>query len=120
MKNSLEKKLILIFLLSSAVIFLVFHFFYFPEYHFESEKWKLGDKRVRGSMVRELEERKILIGKTRQEIKRILGKPDTEGKYIYQYFVDVGVGTSSYPWDYAFDIEFDSTSSRVVSAFYHD
>lgn len=42
---------------------------------FDSEKWKNGDLRVRGQMSKDLEKSKVLEGKTKTEVKFLLGEP---------------------------------------------
>lgn len=42
---------------------------------FNSEQWKNGDMRLRGQMTKDLEKSKILEGKTRDEVRDLIGEP---------------------------------------------
>jgi hypothetical protein len=66
---------------------------------FNQNDWKNADVRVRGRMYRSLLSQNILIGKKRNEIIEILGKPNEEGdfsgtdeknKNYLKYEIDLG------------------------------
>ncbi|SRR6266550_6138150 len=46
---------------------------------FDSKEWKAGGASYRGTMVQDLTERGLLIGRTRTEVAELLGKPDMCG-----------------------------------------
>jgi hypothetical protein len=80
----------------------------------------MGDKRIRGSMVRDLSDRKLLIGKSVDEVVDILGKPDSQLKNDYRYFIDIGHTFCCRPWFYYFDVIFDSKTQKVTATTYGD
>lgn len=57
---------------------------------FDSSSWKDSNKRVKGQMVKDLEKSKILISKTKNDTKEVLGKPDFEGENLWIYEVNMG------------------------------
>lgn len=59
---------------------------------FSPEGWATGDARTRGRMVHDLMASQLLVGKSRDEVRRALGPPDVEGLFglSYRYRVDVG------------------------------
>jgi hypothetical protein len=59
---------------------------------FSSEEWVRGDARSRGRMVHNLLASRVLMGKSREEVARLLGPPDDEGAFglSFRYRVDVG------------------------------
>lgn len=68
---------------------------------FDSLKWKNGSARDRGRMVYDLQESKILIGKTEQEVYELLGgKTNIETRII----------TDEY-----FTIHYDEQTHKVIS-----
>lgn len=68
---------------------------------FDSSKWKSGNARDRGRMVYDLQDGKILIGRTEQEVNELLGgKTDIETKIIMDEY---------------FTIHFDENTRKVIS-----
>lgn len=57
---------------------------------FESEKWKTGNSRLRGRMVWNLLEKRILESKSKTEVIEILGGSDNEEGNIFVYQIDTG------------------------------
>ena len=57
---------------------------------FDSEAWMKADRRERGRMSEDLVKRKILIGKTVDEAKRVLGQPDKDYVAALEYRIDLG------------------------------
>lgn len=45
---------------------------------FNSEEWKTGDSRRRGRMAHDLQQKSILVNKTKFEVVELLGKPDEQ------------------------------------------
>lgn len=54
---------------------------------FESGAWKADVPGVRHNMAKDLIDSRLLIGKSRDEVISLLGKPDNEGKEFLTYFV---------------------------------
>jgi hypothetical protein len=85
---------------------------------FQSSHWLAGDARERGEMARTLHSSSILVGRTREEVLSLLGRPDSssaeEASALY-YSVDVGVRWASAPWMYTFVVTFDPKTNRVAS-----
>lgn len=54
---------------------------------FDSEKWKVADASARAPMVNDLIERKLVIGKTKDEVVELLGLPDKSEPKWYKYYV---------------------------------
>jgi hypothetical protein len=58
---------------------------------FDSDKWKQGNIRVRGQMVRSLvDQQHILVGKTVAETEELLGEPSVRAKNILTYRISWG------------------------------
>ncbi len=57
---------------------------------FESQSWRNGGHQIRGQMAQDLIKRQILIGKTRNQAIKLLGKPDEEDKEFITYFIYLG------------------------------
>jgi hypothetical protein len=82
---------------------------------FDSTKWKNGNARDRGRMVYDLQEGKILIGKTNAEVKDLLGGSDyknivegfTKGDV---YDIETGILTEDY-----FTVHYDLENGKVTS-----
>ncbi len=79
---------------------------------FDSEKWKLSDKSVRGAMTEDLAEGLILAGKSGAEIEEILGKPDIifDGGWGYE----VRTVNRCYIWKCTMEVEFDKKSNKAT------
>lgn len=73
---------------------------------FDSLKWKNGNARVRGSMAHDLEDSRILTGKTESEVAEILGKPETYWSYPIE---------TNLFWETYFSIEFNETTHKAES-----
>ena len=60
---------------------------------FDSEKWRSGNKTVRGTMYADLFEKRTLTNKTKEEVEKLLGEPDkkmlVEGREVWLYRLDV-------------------------------
>ncbi len=60
---------------------------------FDSEKWRHGNRTVRGTMYFDLFEKHTLTNKTRDEVVQLLGEPDkklsVEGREVWLYRLDV-------------------------------
>ena len=58
---------------------------------FNSQKWRDGDAQVRGTMFLDLFKKRIVNGKTKDEVLTLLGEPDKKptvnGAEIWQYKV---------------------------------
>ena len=94
---------------------------------FQREPWRSGTELSRGSMVRDLIQRKILVGRTRTEVRQLLGEPDyclrnnrfldckEENADLFQYRV---TGRRCHVvWGCTMDVHFESSSWIVASAF---
>jgi hypothetical protein len=83
------------------------------EREFDSDTWKRGDKAARGSMVKDLQEKKILLDKNQNEVKIVLGEPDQRKENEYIYLVDLGTKFGNENWNYFFRVRFDKQNSKV-------
>lgn len=57
---------------------------------FDSQVWLNSNARERGRMAEDLANSKVLIGQTADEVRRVLGAPDTEYPTAYSYQIDLG------------------------------
>ncbi len=82
---------------------------------FEKEKWEQADLRTRGKMVDDLLRQNLLVGKTKREVKNLLGEPDYEEDFNLSYKVDLG---KMYTYDLL--IRLDSASRKVTEILLDD
>ena len=68
-------------------------------------------------MAHDLLEKRLLIGKTRSEVKEILGKPDEETKEFVTYFMNFG---SYFGPPHIVHVEFDDKGHRVKETWISD
>jgi hypothetical protein len=99
-------KLILVFI----AVFLVSSCAVSPR-RFESQQWNSGDKQMGGGMAQDLIGRAILDGKSRDEVRQLLGKPNAEEVDWYAYDV-ITVGRCRF-WRCFLNVNFDAKSHRV-------
>ena len=57
---------------------------------FNSAAWLTSDARARGRMCEDLVQRKVLLGQTVDEAKRLLGPPDEDYGKALAYKIDLG------------------------------
>jgi hypothetical protein len=57
---------------------------------FDSAVWMKSDARARGRMSQDLVNRKVLLGKSVDEVKAVLGQPDFTYPSALQYKIDLG------------------------------
>ncbi len=57
---------------------------------FNSAAWLKGDARARGRMCEDLVKRKVLLGQSVEEAKRLLGPPDEDYGKALAYQIDLG------------------------------
>lgn len=60
------------------------------ELQFDTRQWKAGDFRHRGQMAKSLREHSILMGKTKEEVRQLLGDPQKEEVGYLSYKLDLG------------------------------
>jgi len=82
---------------------------------FEKEKWEQADLRIRGRMVDDLFKQNLLVGKTKREVKNLLGEPDYEEDFYLSYKVDLG---KMYVYDLI--VKLDSTSRKTAEVLLDD
>ncbi len=75
---------------------------------FDSEKWKKSDIRMRGKMVYDLQDSRLLIGKNEQEVVDLLGKEDFLSPNIKIYVID----TNTFSDNFLF-VRFDESVRKV-------
>jgi len=73
---------------------------------FDSAAWLKADARARGRMSENLVNSKILIGKTSEEAKQVLGQPDFTYPTALQYKIDLGWAFKD-PNTYGLQVHFD-------------
>lgn len=92
----------------------------FNNLNFDSEKWKNSDLRTRGQMVEDLADKNILEGKTKSEVKAILGEPDyinpNTGDWTYKTDKGYRGGSDGNTWIFWFHTDF--IKSETVKAAY--
>lgn len=82
---------------------------------FDAEKWKSGDMRTKGRMANNLQKSDMLIGKTKTEIEKLLGKDETSNSpNSWEYQIDFGYGVGTYSWTYNFKVIFDEQTEKVI------
>jgi outer membrane protein assembly factor BamE (lipoprotein component of BamABCDE complex) len=79
---------------------------------FDSNKWKTGDMRTKGQMVYDLKNRKLLVGKTKQQVAEMLGACEGPDRNRWSYRVDVGIRFGGV-WSYWFNVIFDEQNQTV-------
>ena len=73
---------------------------------FDSNSWLSGNAKNRGSMVRDINDRQLLKGKTKSEIERLLGKPDfVLNDWVWAYKVETRFRCNI--WDCGMELGFD-------------
>jgi hypothetical protein len=78
---------------------------------FDSEKWKTGDKSIRGSMIEDMKNSKFLQERTKAQIKSLLGKADASGENMLGY--EVITISRCYFWRCLMEINFDPQTKKV-------
>ncbi len=122
MKQISEK---IVLLLIGIVLFGCVTDFKSNDVTFDSVEWKNGDLRVRGQMSKDLEKSKVLEGKTKTEVKSLLGEPnhtnDTNSNYEHwSYETDKGTELSNDVWIHYYNIEFDKKGETVNKTYTTD
>lgn len=110
-----------------AVVSLAGLIYDFGPKHFHPKRWQSGSEISRGSMVKDLIERRILIGRTRTEVIELLGEPDyclRNNKFLdckdeksdaFEYRFN---GRRCHPiWGCTMDIHFEASSQIADSTF---
>jgi hypothetical protein len=85
---------------------------------FDSSGWIEGSTRERGMMVRDLIKGGMLAKKSKEEVRVMLGEPDSEGDDSFRYWIDIGHTFGSTPWLYYLSVEFED--GRVRDVYYTD
>lgn len=97
-----------------------------PDRSFDPVEWKIGDRRTRGAMVDDLENRSLLIGKNKTAIIALLGMPDASDTtgFFWDYAVDIGRRTGPWglggTWLFYTSVRFDTLSATVVEVYTRD
>lgn len=63
---------------------------------FDAGAWKAGTSAARSKMADDLIDHRLLIGKTRAEVKSLLGEPDLEGSGFLGYFISFGADDAAH------------------------
>ena len=74
---------------------------------FDSERWRVGGEFDRGMMARDLYESRLLTGKGRGEVERLLGKADYGDEQHMDYTVDMGSRVFYSKWLWHVIVRFD-------------
>lgn len=82
---------------------------------FDSGAWKSDAPGARHRMAQDLIESGVLLGKSRDEVKSLLGEPDHEEKAFLNYLVFTGPATG-HGAAYAVRVELDAAGQRVQEA----
>ena len=78
---------------------------------FNSQAWKSGGASVRGSMVLDLQARRLLKGKSKVEVEEMLGKPDYSASH-WQGFKVVTIPRCNF-WVCRMEVYFDEETEKV-------
>ena len=79
---------------------------------FDTQKWKEGNARERGSMSRNLIQKQILENKSKEEVIELLGDPDRDDTGCISYKLDLGGYASMLEWSYKLQICFDQENGK--------
>lgn len=78
---------------------------------FDSKKWLSGDDSVRGSMVQDIKDRRLLEGKTKGEVEQLLGKPDFKlNEWVWAY--EVVTISRCHFWTCGMELGFDPQTGK--------
>lgn len=87
---------------------------------FETVRWHKGGKKVRGAMVYDIIDKKLLIGKSEGEVIELLGKPN----WIYApqnlFAYSINNNSRCLFWDCSLLVYFNSETKRVDGVFKSD
>ncbi len=124
MKQVLERTILLLICIS--LISCLAADFKSNNLSFNSAQWKNGDLRLRGQMSSDLEKSKILEGKTRDEVRDLLGEPfhinsmpvETEN---WWYKTDKGYkADGDNIWIHWFHVDFSKQNKTVIKTYMTD
>lgn len=105
--------------LVSALIFIAAEKSYISVRSFDSQKWMTGGYSLRGQMAQDIIARRILLGKTKAEVEKILGLPDNISSYehgdSYYYKARTSNLRCYYLWECRLSVYFDKKSSQVTN-----
>ncbi|MDH3973243.1 MAG: hypothetical protein OEV42_03090 [Deltaproteobacteria bacterium] len=79
---------------------------------FNEAAWKSGDARSRGEMVNDLLNSPVLVNKSMEEVKKLLGPGETRKKNLY-YPIELGVKVGFQPSVFELAIIFDRHSRAI-------
>lgn len=82
---------------------------------FDSQKWRDGDAQERGTMFVDMFKKRIISGKTKDEVLELLGEPDkrsTDGSEVWHYKVEFA---GENPMQ-SFPVTFDRNGKAAVGA----
>jgi cbb3-type cytochrome oxidase subunit 3 len=90
---SASSKVIVFFLLLFIICWVVYIFslFHEPNKKFDKSKW-LTEQAKRYEMANDIIESRILIGKDSNQIKQLIGEPDSRLKNSSEYYYNMGMG----------------------------
>ena len=81
---------------------------------FDAKIWASADARARGRMSEDLVKRKILVGRSADEVHRMLGQPDTAYPATLCYNIDMGMPLKD-PSHYGLQVHLDENRNvRLV------
>ena len=87
---------------------------------FEAAQWREADLRVRGAMVDDLIDRKLLIGASREDVLELLGPSLDSYDENLRYSIDIGHRWGVDPWLYGLHVQLDPATGRVSDVWYTD
>src|ERR1043166_4242242 len=83
-----------------------------PRKDFNSEAWKKGNLTERNRMIDDLLDRKIILGKSSEQVRSILGSPDgVYNTWMWYYNANLGAGASGSGIDVYFDQSADTVNN---------
>ena len=88
---------------------------------FSGVAWRRGSVEVRGTMAPGIIDSQLLMGKTRDDVKKLLGPPDNEGESLVLYEVDPGrfFGFPHF-FKWYLEMQFDEKTGRVKNVGFAD
>ena len=81
---------------------------------FDTTKWLVGNASVRASMVQDINQRRLLEGKTKAEVVQLLGKPDYElNEWVWSYKV-ITIPRCRFIWPCGMELGFNPKTGKAT------
>lgn len=84
---------------------------------FDSVKWKNGNRHIRGQMSYDIQKSNLLIGKSSEEVRELLGEPDFITEFGDNHLLDRYMIDTKTIRDYELDVNYD-LEKKIVKSIY--